>query len=81
MWGLLSKQVDTSLKNKGFTVSARLFQILWHLFKYLTKWTVKLRPSSVPEFMIFVYKRGEPFSVATPTRLVAMVTKNDPKLD
>ena len=53
-------------------------QILWHLFKYLTKWRKKLRPSSVP---IFVCKHGVPISVATPTRLVAMVTKIGPKLD
>ena len=42
---------------------------------YLTK--LKQRPSSVPQFMIFVCKHAMPIFVATPTRLVAMVTNLD----
>jgi hypothetical protein len=42
---------------------------------YLTKFEGKLRSSSVPEFVIFVYKYRVPIWVATPTGLVAMVIK------
>ena len=48
--------------------------------KYLAKLRGKQR-SSAPHIVIFVCKHGVPLLVATPTRLVAMVTKIGPKLD